>query len=65
MSPIENVVPTLEEGPPRQNGDIVEIRRKQDRTRDLFGIQLEVPNFIKKQQMKKSYIVIFISTSKQ
>lgn len=40
MSPIENVVPTLVEvhNPPQN----LEISNKQDRTRDLFGIQLEV-----------------------
>lgn len=40
MSPIENVVPTLaDEATDAKN---LEIRNKQDRTRDLFGIQLEV-----------------------
>lgn len=41
MSPIENVVPNLVEEAEKRP-DLVELRFKQDRTRDLFGIQLEV-----------------------
>jgi hypothetical protein len=39
MSPIENVVPNLVDNSTNQN---VELRNKQDRSRDLFGVQLEV-----------------------
>lgn len=40
MSPIENVIPNLVESPPTQQ--TLELRNKQDRSRDLFGVQLEV-----------------------
>lgn len=65
MSPIEDVVPTLEDDPP-QNGDIVELRCKQDRTRDLFGIQLEVMNkfsHFQKQTEADCYLVLSQFTS--
>lgn len=43
MSPIENVVPNLEPQPLANNGDT---RIKQNRSRDLFGVQLEVSKYI-------------------
>lgn len=43
MSPIENVVPNLVED--ATDADIRELRKKQDRSRDLFGVQLEVRIF--------------------
>lgn len=39
MSPIENVIPNLVEERVQTN---IELRNKQDRSRDLFGVQLEV-----------------------
>ncbi|KAF5297366.1 hypothetical protein FQR65_LT01296 [Abscondita terminalis] len=48
MSPIENVVP--EEPTPQPNLDI---RKKQDRTRDLFGIQLEVTSLLLEAERRK------------
>lgn len=41
MSPIENVVPNLVEEPSQEERAL---RNKQDRSRDLFGVQLEVSN---------------------
>lgn len=40
MSPIENVIPNLVDSTPTQQ--TLELRNKQDRSRDLFGVQLEV-----------------------
>ncbi|KAF2903197.1 hypothetical protein ILUMI_02999 [Ignelater luminosus] len=51
MSPIENVVPTLaDEATDAKN---LEIRNKQDRTRDLFGIQLEVTSLLLEAERRK------------
>lgn len=40
MSPIENVVPNLVLQP--NQAQELELKKKQDRSRDLFGVQLEV-----------------------
>lgn len=40
MSPIENVVTNLVPEPTRDTN--LDIRNKQDRSRELFGVQLEV-----------------------
>lgn len=40
MSPIENLMPNIVED--TSDTDTSELRKKQDRSRDLFGVQLEV-----------------------
>lgn len=46
MSPIENVMPALVAEPADAAGQVTaaEPRKKIDRSRDLFGVQLEVRN---------------------
>ncbi|KAF5272322.1 hypothetical protein FQA39_LY07923 [Lamprigera yunnana] len=51
MSPIENVVPALVEAPTQQTN--LNIRKKQDRSRDLFGIQLEVTSLLLEAERRK------------
>jgi hypothetical protein len=50
MSPIENVVPNLVDNSTNQN---VELRNKQDRSRDLFGVQLEVTSLLLEAERRK------------
>ncbi|KAK9752826.1 hypothetical protein QE152_g3884 [Popillia japonica] len=51
MSPIENVVPNL--GPEPTQATNIEIRNKQDRSRDLFGVQLEVTSLLLEAERRK------------
>ncbi|XP_063920616.1 ras-GEF domain-containing family member 1B-like isoform X3 [Zophobas morio] len=50
MSPIENVVPNLVDSSTTEN---VELRNKQDRSRDLFGVQLEVTSLLLEAERRK------------
>ncbi|VEN48621.1 unnamed protein product, partial [Callosobruchus maculatus] len=50
MSPIENVVPTLVEVTPQEN---LELKKKQDRSRELFGVQLEVTSLLLEAERRK------------
>jgi hypothetical protein len=50
MSPIENVVPNLVDNSTNQN---VELRNKQDLSRDLFGVQLEVTSLLLEAERRK------------
>ncbi|GJQ79378.1 hypothetical protein Trydic_g16237 [Trypoxylus dichotomus] len=51
MSPIENVVPNLVPEPTQTTN--IEIRNKQDRSRDLFGVQLEVTSLLLEAERRK------------
>ncbi|KAG5891696.1 hypothetical protein JTB14_021166 [Gonioctena quinquepunctata] len=48
MSPIENVAPTIVEVTPE-----VQLRHKTDRSRDLFGVQLEVTSLLLEAERRK------------
>ncbi|CAG9855721.1 unnamed protein product [Phyllotreta striolata] len=50
MSPIENVVPNLVEVVSQEN---VNLRNKPDRSRDLFGVQLEVTSLLLEAERRK------------
>ncbi|XP_056630213.1 ras-GEF domain-containing family member 1B-like isoform X3 [Diorhabda carinulata] len=50
MSPIENVVPTLVEVVSQEN---VDLRNKPERSRDLFGVQLEVTSLLLEAERRK------------
>ncbi|XP_074027897.1 ras-GEF domain-containing family member 1B isoform X5 [Leptinotarsa decemlineata] len=50
MSPIENVVPNIVEVTTEDN---VQLRHKQDRSRDLFGVQLEVTSLLLEAERRK------------
>ncbi|KAJ8948671.1 hypothetical protein NQ318_004459 [Aromia moschata] len=52
MSPIENVVPELVEVRVTPQDDIA-LRNKQDRSRDLFGVQLEVTSLLLEAERRK------------
>ncbi|CAH0547804.1 unnamed protein product [Brassicogethes aeneus] len=50
MSPIENAIPPMVEAPIE---NAIELRKKQDRSRVLFGIQLEVTSLLLEAERRK------------